>query len=543
MFILDYIANMSYENRGRKNRPLYLAFIDFKKAYDSIDRRKLIEVLIQFRINPIIIDLIVQMYKDDNTVIKIGNITEKVEVTGGIRQGCCISTLLFKLVTFKIIEDLREEKRYKVGKFNDNSIWLADDATLVAEDLDTLRKLLDCLNRSGGRYGLQINEKKTKIMKIKGPNTHTKIKEYEMVTEATYLGVTIGGRWRNIFEKENKKLIGKAEKKVNVLLSEVKKSADKALVGKAIWKLMAIPSILFGRAVVPTCKTKIEALQRKENKVWRYLLDIGGYSTVDALRGEMGASLMKTRIMETTLQYVRATMNSEFGNIKEMMLHTIRVKAGGWYKTVNSYIRELDLDWTDLYNMTKEELKRIIKDYDTKLWHKNIADKPTLKYYKMGKARIGYDSCYRNNAYSMFLARARINSLKLGEAIGRGKANYNSNCKMCNLNEEENIVHFTMICPALEGRRNYNLIDKRITDPTKRMITLLFEQNKHQEVGKMLKNLWDRRKAILKFREDEIDRVNKKNKDKIGIARSDPGPAGNSHIPLRRSRGLSTTRG
>ena len=70
MFILDYIANMSYQRRGRKNRPLYLAFIDFKKAYDSIDRKKLIEVLIQYRINPIIIDLIVQMYKDDNTVIK-----------------------------------------------------------------------------------------------------------------------------------------------------------------------------------------------------------------------------------------------------------------------------------------------------------------------------------------------------------------------------------------------------------------------------------------------------------------------------------------
>ena len=252
------------------------------------------------------------MYKNDHTIIKLGSLTEKVEVTGGIRQGCCISTLLFKLVTFKIIEDLRKEKLYKVGKFNDNSIWLADDATLVAEDLKTLKELLDCLSRSGGRYGLQINEKKTKIMKIKGPDSQIHIEEYEMVTEATYLGITIGGRWRNIFEKENKKILGKADRKVNTVPAEVRKSANKAVVGKAIWKLMAIPSILFGRAVVPTCPTKIDALQRKENKVWRYLLGIGGYSTVDALRGEMGASMVKSRIMETTLQYVRSTMNSEF---------------------------------------------------------------------------------------------------------------------------------------------------------------------------------------------------------------------------------------
>ena len=100
-----------------------------------------------------------------------------------------------------------------------------------------------------------------------------------------------------------------------------------------------------------------------------------------------------------------------------------------------------------------------------------------------------------------------------------------------------------MTCPALEGRRNYDLIDKRITDPIQRMITLLFKQNKHQEVGNMLKNLWDRRKAILKFREEELERMDRNNNNIIGIARSDPGPAGNSHIPIRRSRGLSATRG
>ena len=180
MFILNYITNMPYEKRGRKCRPLYLAFIDFKKAYDSIDRRKLIEVLIEYKINPKIIDLIVQMYKEDHTVIKLGSMAEKIEVTGGIRQGCCISTLLFKLVTFKIIEELRKKTLYKIRKFNDNSIWLADDATLISEDLTTLEQLLDCLSKTGGEYGLQIN-KKTKIMKIKGLEDDYRIKDYEMV--------------------------------------------------------------------------------------------------------------------------------------------------------------------------------------------------------------------------------------------------------------------------------------------------------------------------------------------------------------------------
>merc|ERR1712002_36950 len=176
MFTLGYIANITFEKRGEAGSPLYFAFIDFKKAYDSIDRKKLIEVLIGYKINPKIIDLIVQMYKDDYTIIKLGNTVEKIEVTGGIRQGCSISTLLFKLITFKVIGDLRKEKKYKVGVYNDNSLWLADDATLIAENLQTLDQLLKCLEKSGKEYGLEINKEKTKILKIRGgEDSHKKM--------------------------------------------------------------------------------------------------------------------------------------------------------------------------------------------------------------------------------------------------------------------------------------------------------------------------------------------------------------------------------
>merc|ERR1711891_127091 len=227
MFILNYVTNITFERRGKTGKPLYFAFIDFKKAYDSIDRKKLIEVLIEYKINPKIIDLIVQVYKDDHTVIKLGNMVEKIEVTGGIRQGCCISTLLFKLVTFKIIEKLRNEPLFKMRKFNDNSIWLADDATLIADSLQNLKKLLDCLNKAGGEYGLQINREKTKIMKIRGQEDDYRLKDYEMMGETTYLGVTIGGKGRNIFEKKKKKILDKANRKVNTILSEVRKTAMK----------------------------------------------------------------------------------------------------------------------------------------------------------------------------------------------------------------------------------------------------------------------------------------------------------------------------
>merc|ERR1712055_177776 len=541
MFIIDYISNMSYERRGRVNRPLYLALIDFKKAYDSIDRKKLIEVLVEYEINPQIIDLIVQMYHDDNTVIKLGNMKEKVEVIGGIRQGCCISTLLFKMVTFKIIEELRKEKKYKIGKFDDNSIWLADDATLVADSLKTMEELLNCLSRVGGEYGLEINEEKTKIMKIKGKKGEEHIKEYDMVTEAKYLGVKIGGRGRNIFEKENSEFLNKAEKKVNQIIAEVRKSADKAVVGKAIWKLMALPAILFGRAVVTTSATQVLALQRLENRVWRYLMDIGGYSTVAALRGEMGASRVKSRIMETSLQYVRSTMSGDFENMKELMRDSIKTGKGKWFRLTNSYREELKMTWEELFTISKEALKKRIRVYDTNLWEMDLASKSTLKYYAAGKTEIGYQHCYRNNVNSTFLARARTNSLKLEEAIGRGNKHYNKVCKLCG-QEEEDLVHFIAKCRALETKRDYGVLDCSIEDPEERMIKFLFKQEDYQGAGKMVKELWFKRRNIIKNREKmELERKNRSIPSKL--CRSDPGP-GRQQTPLReRPRGNSVTRG
>ena len=545
MFILDYVTNMSYEKDKKRGKSLYYAFIDFKKAYDSIDRKKLIEVLAKFKINPQIIDLIVQMYQGDSTVIQLGRMRKQIEVTGGIRQGCCISTLLFKMVTFTIIDELREKQKYKIGKFNDNSLWLADDATLIADNPETLLELLECLGKTGGKSGLEINKDKTKIMKVRGPDTDEKIGEFELVTETRYLGITVGGRGRNIFEKENKQFLKNAAKQVNSLIAQIKKSAYKVLVGKAIWKLMAIPAILFGRAIVPTCESLIEGLQRLENRVWRYLLDIGGYSTIEALRGEMGASLVKSRIMETMLMYVVDTMNGNFDNVKEMMLDTISTQRGRWYKNINAYREELEISWKDLFSMTKPELKRKINIYDTDKWYEGLNNKIALRFYAQGKVKFGYENCYRNNSNSTFLARARSNSLKLEEQKGRGNPSYDRTCKLCK-KEVEDIVHFLIDCEELEEDRNYHLIKNTTGNSEETMIKLLFHNENYQETGYMIKKLWKRRKILLDYNEKmEIQKRKDKQLHNPRIyLNSDPGPMRRGHDSLGGiSKRLSMDRG
>ena len=292
-----------------------------------------------------------------------------------------------------------------------------------------------------------------------------------------------------------------------------------------------MPAILFGRAIVPTCASRIEGLQRLENRVWRFLMDIGGYSTVDALRGEMGASLVKSRVMETMLLYVIDTMNSKFNNVKEMMLDTIATEKGHWYTSINAHRKELGISWDALLEMSKEELKKRIRNYDTEKWHEGLESKSTMKHYAQGKTKFGYEFCYRNNFNSTFLARARINSLKLEEHKGRGNPHYDKTCKLCKGGIED-IVHFLIDCKELEEDRNYHLIDNSLKNSEEKMIKLLFQSEDFQGTGHMIKKMWNRRKTLQKYNQ-KVEEERKKNKSQspnpVIYQNSDPGPMRRGH--------------
>ena len=102
------------------------------------------------------------MYENDKTTIQLGKLKETIEITCGIRQWCSISTLLFKMVTFTIIEELRKNANlYNIGKYSENSLWLADDATVIARDELSMEIALNVLESAGRENGLELSEEKT----------------------------------------------------------------------------------------------------------------------------------------------------------------------------------------------------------------------------------------------------------------------------------------------------------------------------------------------------------------------------------------------
>ena len=185
------------------------------------------------------------------------------------------------------------------------------------------------------------------------------------------------------------------------------------------------------------------------------------------------------------------------------MEDTISKEKGKWYNAIEEYRLELGLTWENLRAMDKLTLKKKVREYDTMIWYNEMSKKQSLRFYIKEKMEVKYDMCYRNSLSSSYYARARINSLKLEEQIGRGKENYNKNCKLCN-EEEEDMVHFIVKCEKLELKRNYNLIDKEIVDPEERMRVLLFRNENRQEIGRMIKDIWETRGQLLKEREKSM---------------------------------------
>ena len=85
----------------------------------------------------------------------------------GVRQGCCLSPILFNLYG----ECLANESLDGLGDFNIGgqiiqTVKYADDLVLMAKEETVLQSMTDKLIETGRYYGMEMNVEKTKVMRI-----------------------------------------------------------------------------------------------------------------------------------------------------------------------------------------------------------------------------------------------------------------------------------------------------------------------------------------------------------------------------------------
>ncbi|KAM0735271.1 LINE-1 retrotransposable element ORF2 protein [Formica fusca] len=172
------------------NVPLHLAFVDYQKAFDSIETWAVLRAMDNARIDSRYSNLIRHIYEHATLHVKMEEdwVTGKVPVGRGVRQGDTISPKLFTLALEDIFKNLKwEQKSINIDGKRLNHLRFADDIILISSGAGELESMLQELKEASQAVGLKMNLQKTKIMSPKNMVVTIDNHTLEIVEEYVYL--------------------------------------------------------------------------------------------------------------------------------------------------------------------------------------------------------------------------------------------------------------------------------------------------------------------------------------------------------------------
>ena len=195
------LHNLIQDYCHKKGEKLYSCFVDFSKAFDTVPREILFKKLIACGISGKILNILQNIYTNDQCKVKIDNkLSETFKTNKGVKQGCILSPLLFNIFLSDLPKVLLKEQ-HKNPNLDDETkisclLW-ADDLVLLSRSEDGLQKMISKLSEYTLQNGLKINTDKTKCMIFNKTGRHIRRnfkfddRNIETVREYKYLGFLI----------------------------------------------------------------------------------------------------------------------------------------------------------------------------------------------------------------------------------------------------------------------------------------------------------------------------------------------------------------
>ena len=163
------------KHAAAKNIPGLLLFLDFEKAFDTVEWSFIQKTLKHFNFGSSTMNWIRLFYHNTESCILNNGWSSAVFKLGrGVRQGCPLSPYLFTLCAEILAETIRKNENIKGITINEQEIKIiqyADDTTLILDgstvSFTTSLQILDLFNEMSG---LRLNNKRTVALWI-GANT------------------------------------------------------------------------------------------------------------------------------------------------------------------------------------------------------------------------------------------------------------------------------------------------------------------------------------------------------------------------------------
>jgi len=149
----------------RKKKRALVCLIDASKAFDKMNRIKLWKMMLSF-CKPAVLRFLIQYYGNSYAYIDInGTKSEKFKTSLGVKQGGCLSPLLYAIYVSDISDIVdRLNVGVKVGGQLVNILMYADDIALLTETKKDMKILLDAITDYGHDKEIKFNGTKTNLL-------------------------------------------------------------------------------------------------------------------------------------------------------------------------------------------------------------------------------------------------------------------------------------------------------------------------------------------------------------------------------------------
>ena len=121
-----FVCTMVYEKSQEFQLNSWIAALDFKKAFDSIDQRYLWQALEEQSVPKGYIEILRNLYKNQSAQVKTDKMSRSFTIQKGTKQGDPLSSMLFNSLLEKMMSAVKgriSNKRYGIQMGTSESAW------------------------------------------------------------------------------------------------------------------------------------------------------------------------------------------------------------------------------------------------------------------------------------------------------------------------------------------------------------------------------------------------------------------------------------
>ncbi len=385
-----------------KNRKLYCAFIDYKKAFDTIWRAGLWIKMVNNGIRGKIFNVIFNMYQNiKSQVVNNNESSEFFNSYIGVRQGENLSPFLFALFV-NDLEDFFIQHNSKYLEVDEQIngyikilvLLYADDTVILADSPVELQRCLDSLKLYCNEWRLTVNEKKTKICIFSKRKSNINFqfsydgKPLEIVDSFKYLGVTFYRTGK--FSVNINNLRDQAQKAMFALLAKGRELSLPIDILLDYFDKTVVPIMLYGSEIWGY--ENLSMIEKLHLKFCKYITKVKNSTVTNIVMGELGRFPLDILVKSRMVKYWSKLVNSEKDKLCVIMYRHFyimysagRVKSK-WLDTIKSTLIQTGQPaiWRNQSqadpNFLSNNTRNVLKDQFIANWRSELEDPMNVNF-------------------------------------------------------------------------------------------------------------------------------------------------------------------